>query len=190
MNSLMTNEQFYGFAKEYEFSIALTNSFRNNLNEGRIFIPLVIDLIGFDSISHKSTQQKIQVLKKFAAILNFSIRAEDQVYKCGVNRFFILLANTEGTSISTTIEKIVNRIDSSIAASDLLTQLNISCRLGHDHIAMMDKFEGLLLPQEQILSSNNIQKLIDAVYTSTCKKQQQVFRRLRDIELLAIAHVA
>jgi GGDEF domain-containing protein len=150
----------------------------------------VIDLIGLDSISHQNTQQKVEVLKKFSAILNHSIRAEDQVYKCGNNRFYILLANTEGSSISTTIEKVVNRIDHSITASDLLTKLNISCCLGDDHIAMMDKFEALLLPQQQILSSNNIQQLIDSLYTSTCKQQQQVFRRFRDIELLAIAHVA
>jgi len=186
----MTNEQFYGFAKEYKFSIALTNTFRNNLNEGRIFIPLVLDLIGIDSSSIKTTKQKIQLLKEFATIMNHSIRDEDKVYKCGDNRFFILLANTEGTSISSTISKIVNRIDRSITSSDLLRKFNIHCQLGHDHIAMMDKFEQLLMPQQQILSSNNIKQLIDAVYTSTCNQQQQVFRRLRDVELLAIAHVA
>ena len=55
---------------------------------------------------------------------------------------------------------------------------------------MMDKFEQLLIPQHQILSSNNIKQLIDAVYTSTCNEQKLVFRRLRDIKLLAIEHVA
>jgi len=190
MNSLMTNEQFYEFAREYKFSIALTHAFRNNLNEGRLFIPLAIDFIGFDLLSHKSSQQKIQILKTFAVILNRSLREEDKVYKCGANRFFILLTNAEGTSISTTIEKIINRIKRLIGSSELLTKFNLSCCLADDHLAMMEKFEELLIPQQQILTANNMQQLIDAVYTSTCHQQQQMFRRLRDVELLAIAHVA
>jgi len=161
MNSVMTNEQFYEFAKEYKFSIALTNAFQNNLNEGRVFIPLILDLIGFDSSSIKTSKQKIQVLKKFADIMNHSIRDEDKVYKCGDHRFFILLANTEGTSISATISKIVNRVERSIMSSDLLKKFNISCQLGHDHISMMDKFEQLLIVlnvrlRQQIYSKNLI----------------------------------